>query len=240
MKKYPVLILHGWNLNAFKYRYLISELKKSGLKIVCFDLPGFRNTPPIFHPWTIADYGNYVMDYLKNRHIEKVIIVGHSFGGRIGIYLSVNFPNMVKALVLSGTPGLGADLTLKEKAYLILAKSGKIIFSLPLLSLLREKLRKILYRIIGSYDYYKTDGVLRETFKNIVAYRLEQYLSEIKQPVLVIWGEKDKIVPVKVAYGMNKIIKNSKINIVSNAGHGVLFTHPKEFAGLVEKFIDIL
>lgn len=239
MKKYPIVILHGWNLSAAKFEPLQSEFEKRGYKVICFDLPGFGKNATLSYPFTIHDYGQYVVDYLKKKKITEAIIVGHSFGGRIGIYMSINFPSMVKALVLSGTPGLGADLTLKEKVYLFLAKIGKIIFAFPPFSMLQDFARKFLYRIIGSYDYYRAKGALRETFQNIVAYRLESLLDKIKAPTLIIWGQEDKIVPVKVAYGMNELIKNSKLSIITQARHGFLWTHSKIFVDEVEKFLKI-
>lgn len=240
MNNYPILILHGWNLNSSKYHPLITVFKKRGFKADCFDLPGFRNTSPLTRPFTIADYGKYVLDHIEQKKLKEVIIVGHSFGGRIGIFLSVNFPDKVKALILSGTPGLGKDLTIKETIYLLAAKSGKIIFSIPIISNLQYMARKSLYRMAGSYDYYNTRGVLRETFKNIINFRLEPVLGKIRQPTLIIWGKEDRIVPVKVAFKMTRLIKNSKIIVMPESRHGVPWTHPKEFADEVGKFLSDL
>ncbi len=240
MKNIPIIILHGWNLSAINYLLLKELLNKKGYKVISIDLPGFKKTKPLIHPYTIHDYGRYVMKYLKKKDINKVVIIGHSFGGRIGIYLSINFPNTIKGLILTGTPGLGEDLTIKETIYLFLAKVGKIIFSVPIVSVCGNLARKFLYRLVGSYDYYNTKGTLRETFKNIVAFRLESLLSKINTPTIIIWGQDDKVVTVKVAQGMNKLIKNSKLVIIPQARHGVPWTHPKEFADEVEKFLEKL
>ena len=153
------------------------------------------------------------------------------------IYLSLNYSDTIEALILSGTPGLGEDLTTKETIYLFLAKVGKIFFSTPIISVCGNLARKFLYRLVGSYDYYNSTGILMETFKNIVAYRLESLLNKINIPTLLIWGKDDKIVSVKVAYGMDKLIKNSKLVVINNARHAVSWTHPKEFADEVEKFL---
>lgn len=237
MKNIPILILHGWNLSADKYQPLKQDLENKGYKVYATDLPGFRKTTVLDKPYTIDDYGQFVLDYLEKEKVRRVLILGHSFGGRIGIYLAVNFPEKVKGLILSGSPGLGEDLTIKEKIYLFLAKAGKIIFSIPIISVCGNLARKFLYKLVGSYDYYNAKGTFRETFKNIVAYRLEPLLNKINTPTILIWGQNDKIVTVKVAFGMNKLIKNSKLVIIDGAGHGVPWTHPKEFSDEVEKFL---
>jgi pimeloyl-ACP methyl ester carboxylesterase len=238
MKRVPVLILHGWNLSSANYFPLKKELGKSGYKVYCVDLPGFGSNSRLDRPYTIYDYCQFVVDYIRKCKITQVVIIGHSFGGRIGIQLSITHPDLVKALILTGTPALGKDLTAKEKVYLVLAKIGDFIFSLPLLSRFDDLARRILYKLAGSYDYYKTKGVLRETFKNIVSYRLEPLLKRIRLPTLLIWGEDDRIVPLKVAIGMKKLIINSNIFIIPGARHAVPWSHAKVFGDKVSVFID--
>lgn len=238
MKNIPILILHGWNLSADKYLPLQKELEKRKFVVRSIDLPGFGKERIYDKVYTMHDYADFVINYFKKNNINKVIIIGHSFGGRIGIYLSVNYSNMIKALILSGTPGLGSDLTNKENIYLFLAKVGKIIFSVPLISIFSDLARKSLYKMVGSYDYYNTKGTLRETFQNIVNFRLQPILNKINIPTLIIWGQEDRVVPVKIAYGMNKQIKDSKLTVIDEAKHGIPWTHPKAFAEEVEKFLE--
>lgn len=237
MKRHPIVILHGWNLSAAKLAPLQHELEKRNHTVVCFDLPGFAHTAPLDRAYTLPDYSQYVLDVLKKKKISEAIVIGHSFGGRLGIHVSVTSPSLVKALILSGTPGLGADLTPKETVYLFLAKIGNIIFSVWPLSLVADVARKILYKFAGSYDYYKTSGLLRETFKQIVNFRLEPLLPKIAAPTLILWGNEDNIVPVRVAYGMQQLIPHSQLTIIPNARHAVPWSHPKEFADAVEKFL---
>lgn len=238
MQNIPILILHGWNLSSDKYQPLQRELLAKNHKVYSVDLPGFGKAKTLTRAYSISDYGNFVLTYLKTNKINEVILLGHSFGGRIGIYLSINSPKVIRALILSGTPGLGKDLTAKERIYLFYAKIGKIFFYLPIISFFANFARKILYKLVGSYDYYKSNGNLRKTFQNIVAYRLESLLESINTPTLIIWGSEDKIVPVKVAFGMNKLIRNSEVSVINHARHGVPWTHPKEFANEIETFLS--
>lgn len=240
MKRYPIVLLHGWNLSAAELAPLQQELEKRKYAVVCFDLPGFRHTAPLERVYTIPDYGGYVIQALNKRKINEAVIIGHSFGGRLGIYLSVTAPSVVKALIVSGTPGLGTDLTLKEKMYLYGAKTGNKLFSLWPFSLFADVTRRVLYKLAGSYDYYKTSGLLRETFKNIISYKLEPLLSKIAVPTLILWGNEDKIVPVRVAHGMHELIRKSKLIVIPGARHAVPWTHPKVFADAVETFLHSL
>lgn len=240
MKNIPILILHGWNLSAAKFKPLQDELARRGFQVLCPDLPGFGKEKKPDKPLFLSDYISFVERKLNSERIEKVILVGHSFGGRIGIKLAVQNPKLFHALILTGTPGINPVPGLKILFFLFLAKTGNAIFSLPILSVLKDKLRHLLYKTARATDFYNTDKKMKETFKNIIRENLKPFLSQINLPTLLLWGERDKIVPLDVAYKMNDLIKNSKLVVIPNARHGVVWTNPKEFTQETEKFLNKL
>ncbi|GAH22253.1 unnamed protein product, partial [marine sediment metagenome] len=77
----------------------------------------------------------------------------------------------------------------------------------------------------------------KETFKKVVAEDLTSYLSKIKIPTLILWGQKDKITPLNNAYLINKEIPVSTLEIISKAGHEVNLTHPEELVKFIRDFI---
>lgn len=240
MKNIPILILHGWNLSAAKFVNLQQELQKKGYEVYSVDLPGFGTTDKPNRSLFLSDYIEYVKDFLIKKRINKIILIGHSFGGRISIKLAAQNPKLLKALILSGAPGLNPVPAVKIRFFLILAKLGKRIFSLPVLSSAKEIFRKFLYKLAKAGDYYSTNDNMLGTFQNTVKESLIPYLSQINTPTLLLWGEEDRMVPVEIAEKMNKIIKNSKFVVINKARHGVPWTHPKEFTDEVEKFLNKL
>lgn len=237
MKKIPILVLHGWNLSAERFDLLVEELRKRKYIVFCFDLPGFGKEPVPNKPFYLSDYVDFVEKKLVDLHVEKINIIGHSFGGRIGIKMAAQNPNIVEKLILTGAPGINPVPKAKVLFFLFLAKVGNAFFSLPVISLLKDKARQLLYRGAKATDFYNTDKRMRETFKNIINEDLVPYLKEINLPILLVWGKEDLIVPVKVAQEMFKFLKNAKLSIIPQARHGVPWTHPKAFADEVEKFI---
>lgn len=237
MKNIPILILHGWNLSAAKFLPLQREFNNRGYKTYCIDLPGFGSTCKPENPLYLSDYVKFVKDFLQKEKIDKIIIIGHSFGGRIAVKMGAENPKFLNTLILTGVPGIVPVRKSKILFFLYLAKFGNILFSLPLLSFFKITARKFLYRIASATDFYNTNDNLRETFKNIVKENLEPYLAQIQMPTLLLWGRDDGLVPIGVAEKMNKIIKNSKLVIINNARHGVPWTHPKEFTEEIEKFL---
>ena len=240
MKDMPILILHGWNLSAAKFQPLEVELKKRGYKTYCIDLPGFGNTDKPKNPLDLSAYVRFVKDFLIKKKLDKIILIGHSFGGRISIKLTAENPKIVHALILTGTPGINPVPKGKIVFFLYLAKAGKLMFSLPVMAGIQDKARKLLYRIARATDFYNTDEKMRETFKNIIREDLVPLMKRIITPTLLIWGKDDGIVLLSIARKMSSLIKNSKLIVISEARHGVRWTHPKEFTDEVEKFLEKL
>lgn len=240
MKNIPILILHGWNLSSDRFLPLKIEFEKRGYTVFCPDLPGFGENKTPQKPLYLSDYVNFVEKYIEENKLKKITLIGHSFGGRIGIKLAAQNSEYLHALILTGTPGIIPVPKSKVIFFLYLSKVGKIIFSLPILNLFKYKAQKFLYRFAKATDFYNTNEQMRETFKNIVKENLEIYLPEINTPTLLLWGKGDKIVSIDIAEKMNKLIKNSKLVEIKEARHGVPWTHPKEFIKEVDNFLETL
>lgn len=237
MKQFPVLILHGWNLSSAYYQKLNILLKKNGFQVLSFDLPGFGKTKTPFVPLTLSDYVEFVFKKIKSAKLNKVIIIGHSFGGRIGIKLAAEYSQVIHKLILSGTPGINPVPWWKVILFRYVAKSGKLIFSLPIISLLKKQSRKLFHRIAGAYDYSRASGIMRTTFQNIINEDLIKPMRKIKTPALLLWGSNDKIVPVKVAKQMSLFINNSKLILIPSSGHDVMITKAVDFSGQIIEFL---
>lgn len=227
--KQPIVILHGWNLSAKFFIKLKEILRDKGYQVFVPDFPGFGDEPLPKKTYNTDDYVKFLEKYLNKIKINKCIIIGHSFGGRIGIKFAAENPEKVKKLILTGVPGVRPTFRMKVLIFRFLAKVGKIIFSFPLLINLIPKARKILYRIVQESDYLKTQGVMRETFKNIIAEDLTPTMSKITCPTKLIWGEKDMITPIWIAKKMVDLISNSVLAIVPNEGHSFIYKNPTIF-----------
>ena len=227
-------------MSASSFESLQKEFTARGYKTYCMDLPGFGSSKPPDRSLTLSDYVIFIEDYLKEKKLDKIILIGHSFGGRIGIKLAVSNPKKLSALILTGAPGINPVPRIKTLFFLTMAKIGNIIFSPPFLSIVRNMARKFLYRAARASDFYHTHAGMRETFKNVIKEDLKPYRSKINIPVLLLWGREDKIVPVGIAQKMNKLIKRSKLVIIPCARHGLPWTHPDLFVENTEKFLKEL
>lgn len=235
MKYPPIVILHGWNLSAQSYTNLVNLLSSKGFTVYVPDFPGFGKEKLPQKPYNTDNYVEFLESYLNKKNIKKCIIIGHSFGGRVGIKFIAKNPETVEKLILTGVPGVTPSSKTKILVFRFLAKVGKAIFSLPLLNVLFPLARKVLYQAIKETDYFKTEGVMRETFKKIISEDLTFAMNKITCPTILVWGEKDMITPVWIAKKMARLIGNSELMVVHEEGHSFIYKNPELF---VKEFIN--
>lgn len=234
MSNVPIIILHGWGLKGSIYKNLINLFKQEGFKVFAPDLPGFGSEPLCSSSMNLDGYVEFLDGFIKKNKISKSILIGHSFGGRIAIKYVYKYPQGVSRLILTGVPAIRNKSFTKKIAFVFAVIGGKLLKGVP--TKIREVLRKSLYRVIGEWDYYKA-GRLRQVFKNIIGEDLIQYLKEIKIPVLLVWGEKDSIVPASDICKIKKYLLKAKFIIVPNIGHKLPYENPDVFLDAIESFL---
>lgn len=234
--KTPIVILHGWRVGGERYHEIKNLFEHMGHRVYTPDLPGMGEVKLTKDIMSIDDYVDWVEEYLKENHLNKVILIGHSFGGRISAKLAARHPKMIEKLILTGAPLIRRKLSLKKHMLSLVAKGGKVITQ-KAPKPIGNFLRKVLYYALGEWDYYKTNDSLRETFKRVVNEDLVTVLPKILVPTLVVWGEYDKLVPVSDGKEIAAKIRGSVLDIIHGATHALPYDHPREFVEAVDKFI---
>lgn len=230
--KPAIFILHGWESRVEKWRPLKEELEGVDFEVFLPELPGFGETPPPERAWGVSDYAQWV----KERLPKDYFLVGHSFGGRIAIKIAARNPKGLAGLILIDSAGIRPRKQLKRCIFWFLAKSSKILFLLPPFCFFKSCARWMLYKLVGERDYYRAQGVMRMTFKKVVAEDLKKTMKKIKIPTLILWGERDKITPLSDGRLMNSLIKNSLFKIFSDTGHDLPLKFPQKTARQIVKF----
>ncbi len=235
---FPIIILHGWGRGQQSFEKLKKLLEEKGHQVYSFDLPGFGEEKEPDQPWSVSNYADYVLNFSQTKDLNKFFLFGHSFGGRVGIKFASHYPEKLAGLILCDSAGV----TPRNKVQFgFLAKSvkiGKKIFSLPVIKYFYPFIKKVIYFLTGNRDYYRLQSeIMRETFKKVIAEDLKPYLSDIKIPTLIVWGEKDKATPVSDAKIINEKISNSQLKIFKNIGHNPQLEMPEKLAGVINDFI---
>ena len=242
----PIVFLHGWVKDCKKYLPLYKYfLDKQEYSVFVPDMPGFGDSGEPESVWDLDNYVELVDEFIekvrqKNSSplVNETIIIGHSFGGRIAIKYAVKYPEKVSKLILTGAAGIKHSLTIKQKILFILAKAGKILFSLPVISYLQKPAKKILYKIARVKDYQEASLKMKKVMKNVLDEDLTSCLEKIKTATLLVWGRLDKTTPLSDGKIMNQKIKNSKLVIIDDANHSLPYQRPKEFIKTIFEFLN--
>lgn len=213
----PFLILHGWGSNIERWTPIAEEISKKGFKVIVPDLPGFGNSDVLTSAWNMNNYIKWLEEFVEDLKINDFYLAGHSFGGALAVKLSINYPQDVKKLFLISAASVRKRTTGK-KALKNIAQIVKKLSFLPFYNIFRKAFYKF---IIRRSDYPYVDGLMKETFKNVISEDLAQFTGFIKVPTIIIWGDKDKSTPLEDAQFMNEKIKNSKLVVINGAGHAL-------------------
>ncbi|RJR30053.1 alpha/beta hydrolase [Candidatus Microgenomates bacterium] len=215
-----VVVLHGWGHNKQIWEQFVSKFPDA----IALDMPGFGAEKLVPDSWGVSEYANWVEKRIS-KYIN-VILIGHSFGGRVAAEISAKSPKYLKGLVLTGAPCVYRP-SLKTKLKIKFYKVFKVF--------LPNSVRRLFY----SGDL-KTAGELEQIFRKVVVYDQSGQLAKIKINTLLLWGEKDDQVPVNIARKMHRLIDNSELKTIENAGHNVFLDKPDLFYGYIKKFISNL
>ncbi|MDP2736809.1 MAG: alpha/beta hydrolase [bacterium] len=232
-----LLILPGWGGTKESWKNFIN-LAQNDFQVICLELPCFGSEPCPTEVWGVEDYAQFVSQKIKNLNLIKPVLLGHSFGGQVAAYLAARDPHLISRLILSGASAIRPEKNLKRYVFNVLAKTGKIIFSLPLLKNLTAPAQKFLYRLADSPDYNSTSGIQREIFKKIIRQDLTEELKSIKIPTLIIWGDLDGYIPLKTGKKIASLIDDSKFEVIGSGKHGLHLQMPEKLYSTVKNFID--
>ncbi len=234
-----VLFLHGWGCTGDIFAPILKGMER--FRLVTLDFPGHGRSavPPV--PWGVGEYAEGVLRLLDSLGIGRCVVVAHSFGGRVALYLASRHPERIDKLILCGCAGIRpkADPEKQKKADAyrrrkeLLLKAGR----LPLMAGVTEKLLDALRDKYGSADYKALVPAMRETFVRVISEDLTPLLSQIKAPTLLIWGELDTETPLWMGQTMEKEIPDAGLVVFEGDDHFAFLKQYPRFLKIADAFL---
>ncbi len=217
--KASILILHGWGSNKEIMKQAFSKELKD-YKHIYLDLPGFgaSNNEMIL---TTKDYAEIVKRFLETLNSEPLVVMGHSFGGKVATLLNRPY------LVLLSSAGV-----VTEKPWSVKIKIATFKFLKPLGM-------KRIRQLFVAPDAQGMSHEMYETFKNVVDEDFEAQFAKSKSEALCFWGIEDTATPLYTGEKISKLIKNSKFYPLEG-DHFFFLKHAKFIGREVEKALKTL
>lgn len=230
----PIVMLHGWGANIDLMLPLAQCLPN--YRNYVLDLSGFGKSEPPPVSWSVHDYANFVLAYMDCQQIDRAYLIGHSFGGRLGLVLGADHPARFIKMALIDSAGVRTPPstrgTLRLKTY---------HFALNALSAVglkqqADSLRAWYGNRYGSADYKAAQGVMRETFVKVVNEDLLPYAARVQLSTLLFWGDKDEDTPLWQGQLLEKTIPDAGLVVWEGAGHYSYLDRLADTARVIEHF----
>lgn len=233
-----LLILHGWMASIPAMAPIWQHFMKTR-KVVVLDFPGQggkSSLPPT--AWGVPEYAEMVKEFIEKLGLNKSDVIGHSFGGRVIIYLASRYQDLFDKIILTDAAGIKPKVNFKKWCRVRSYKLAKFFLKMFTPKDKFESKLNALRKKYGSSDYSALQSdIMRETFNRVISLDLKGDLKNIKNSTLLMWGENDLDTPMYMAKIMEKEIKDSGLVVLKNAGHFSYLDSPIEYNIVVENFL---
>lgn len=232
-----VIVMHGWGCKASTVQVLADAAASPATTVYNLDLPGFGGSQEPPAEWGVYDYARFIGAFADSRGIERPVLIGHSYGGRIAIVYASQ--RAVSKLILVDSAGIKPRRSFR---YYIKVYSFKAARHLLPVLLGRRKGGEIIDRMrgkAGSADYQAASPVMRRVMSTSVNQDLRHLMPSIKAPTLLIWGEKDTATPLRDARIMERLIPDAGLVCYEGCGHYSYLDRPGQTTAVIKSFLKI-
>ena len=250
----PLLFIHGIGGSMTNWAPTIDYFRRIN-RVIALDLPCYGKSSHVDGACDLEFFADAVRGLLSMLGLGKVTIIGNSLGGFITLHLALEHPEIVEAIVLVDTAGTHSfPAPLRWALFRLPEDTIKkaIEFSSRLVQY------RVFYRLAGVYmmnPYTKTlldeqiaihmrpdmdsylDAYLR-TARAVVAFNYTDRLKDISKACLIVWGQKDMGLPMRIGQRLNRMIKGSFLVAIPRAAHVPQLDQPEIFNVAVQRFLE--
>ena len=252
-----LLLIHGIAVSSERWREVLEPLADRHA-VIAPDLPGHGLSGGGPGDYSLGNLASGLRDLLLSLGHERATLVGHSLGGGVAMQFAYQFPEMVERLVLVSSGGLGPEVSPVLRAA---ALPGADLFIAATASV-GEKAGSAIGRGMAAVGIRPGTDVAEvargyaalaepqrrkaflSTLRAVVGTKGQQvsasdrlYLAE-KVPVLLVWGARDPIIPVRHGEEAHRMLPGSRLEIFDGAGHMPQVEQPLRFVTVLERFLD--
>jgi pimeloyl-ACP methyl ester carboxylesterase len=235
--KYNILILHGWGANYNTFNPVIEALSPH-FKIWMLNFPGCGASEEPKEAWDVATYAKLVSAFMKTNKIQNPIVMGHSHGGRVALYMAAQKDCKFRKLILIDSAGIVPQRKSNYFFKVYGFKAVKALSCLPVFNWLLSDFLEEYRQKYGSEDYKVASPVMRQTFSNVLNEDMRPYMPSISMPTLLVWGAKDTDTPLADGKIMEELIPEAGLVVFEHAGHYAYLDHLSGFLSAVENFLE--
>lgn len=229
----PIIILHGLMGGLSNFDGVVDFFGNNGYKVVIPELPLYTLS---LVKTNVKSFANFLNEFIEFKNFDKVILLGNSLGGHIGLYHTKQFSEKVQALVITGSSGLyesamGSGYT-KRSDYEVIKKKAQEVFYDP--EVATKEIVDDVYAIVNDRNkLVKTLAIA----KSAIRHNMSKDLPSMHTPTCIIWGKNDIVTPPEVAEVFHELLPDSDLFWIDKCGHAAMMEHPDEFNRILLKWL---
>lgn len=256
-----VLFIHGLGGNLSHWQKNISVLS-SNFHCIAVDLPGYGHSDKLFN--TDKDqlqfYADVLSTFIRKRDLKSIVLAGHSMGGQIATIMALQHPQLISKLILLAPAGL--ETFTEAEAKMLINATPATVFEKQEEAVIRYSYNQNFYqqpadaeiliqdrlRLKNCTDFKQYAEAISSSIKGMLDHPIRKDLGKLVQPVLILFGENDALIPNKILHAnlkredllkqVSKEVKKNKIVIIPGAGHLVQFEKPTEINKEIKIFLQ--
>ncbi|TAI46879.1 alpha/beta fold hydrolase [Flagellimonas allohymeniacidonis] len=230
----PMIILHGLMGGLSNFKGVTDYFPTKGYQVLIPELPIY-DMPML--KTTVKNFAKFLEEFIEFKGLKDVILLGNSLGGHIGLLHTKLFPEMVKALVITGSSGLYesamGDGYPKRGDYEFIKKKAQDVFYDPEVAT-KEIVDEVFATVNDRMKLVKTLAIA----KSAIRHNMSKDLPHMQTPTCIIWGENDSVTPPNVAKEFHELLPDSELFWIEKCGHAPMMEHPEEFNKILEAWLD--
>mgnify|MGYP001584529619 FL=1 len=230
----PIIILHGLMGGLSNFTGVAKFFSQNGYKVVLPELPLY--SLPLLNT-NVKSFAEYLKNFIDFLGFDKVILLGNSLGGHVGLLHTKLYPSKVKALVITGSSGLyesamGSGYT-KRSDYEVMKSKVQEVFYDPKVAT-KELVDQVYADVNNRSKLIKTLAIA----KSAIRHNMATDLPNINIPTCIVWGENDIVTPPDVGREFNKLLPDSDLFWIEKCGHAPMMEHSDAFNKIVFDWLN--
>ncbi|MBA2440172.1 MAG: alpha/beta hydrolase [Thermoleophilaceae bacterium] len=248
----PIMFIHGLSGQWQNWLENIPRFAQER-RVVAMDLPGFGTSEMPDEKLSIELYGNVVAEMCRRLDLSPAVVVGNSMGGFVAAEAAIRVPDVVERLMLLSSAGV-SQMDIARRPLMVAAKVAGFLATanVPQMRWVarRPVPRHCVMGVICRHPSgIKPDAMYEALMKGAdkpgfeaalratIEYDFRERIPQISCPTLVVWGEKDMIIPVKDADAFVSMIEGARKIIMEDTGHLPMFERPRTFNEVLNDFL---
>ena len=230
----PLVILHGLMGGLSNFDGVAAHFSTAGYKVLIPELPLYDL--PLLKT-NVKQFAIYLRDFITHLGEEKVILIGNSLGGHIGLLHTKLFPEKVKGLVITGSSGLYENAMgesyPKREDYEYIKKKTQDVFYDPIIAS-----KEVVDDVFETVNDRKKLIKILTIAKSAIRHNMAKDLPNIKVPSGIIWGKQDAVTPPSVGEEFHRLLPDSTLYWIDKCGHAPMMEHPDTFNNILSGWLS--